>query len=147
MHTHIHTHIPTCIHTYIHAYTHIYIHTDIPTHGSPHLCERSGLPDLFATYVPAVTFEGDNIILFLQVTSASQCWHGGGLTRGRWGCQVARFLMKAVETVTSGRHLAGTAEYLNRWQDLSQRQCAASTGRTGTPGGRWYLGQGADLSG
>lgn len=34
--------------------------------GHGYLCS-SGLPELFAVYVPACTYEGDNIVLLLQV--------------------------------------------------------------------------------
>lgn len=34
--------------------------------GHGYLC-TSGLPELFAVYVPACTYEGDNIVLLLQV--------------------------------------------------------------------------------
>ncbi|KAG6492490.1 hypothetical protein ZIOFF_047453 [Zingiber officinale] len=36
--------------------------------GHGYLCS-SGLPELFAVYVPACTYEGDNIVLLLQVSS------------------------------------------------------------------------------
>lgn len=34
--------------------------------GHGYLCS-SGLPELFAVYVPACTYEGDNTVLLLQV--------------------------------------------------------------------------------
>jgi hypothetical protein len=34
--------------------------------GHGYLC-ASGLPELFAVYVPACTYEGDNVVLLLQV--------------------------------------------------------------------------------
>lgn len=34
--------------------------------GHGYLCS-SGLPELFAVYVPACTYEGDNVVLLLQV--------------------------------------------------------------------------------
>ncbi|KAF5175015.1 Acyl-coenzyme a oxidase, partial [Thalictrum thalictroides] len=48
--------------------------------GHGYLCS-SGLPELFAVYVPACTYEGDNTVLLLQV---------------------ARFLMKTVAQLGSG---------------------------------------------
>ena len=38
--------------------------------GHGYLC-TSGLPELFAVYVPACTYEGDNIVLLLQVSDTS----------------------------------------------------------------------------
>lgn len=40
--------------------------------GHGYLCS-SGLPELFAVYVPACTYEGDNVVLLLQVCGLS--WH------------------------------------------------------------------------
>ncbi|CAA7020357.1 unnamed protein product [Microthlaspi erraticum] len=57
----------------------------------------SGLPELFAVYVPACTYEGDNVVLQLQV---------------------ARFLMKTVSQLGSGKAPAGTTEYMGRAQHL-----------------------------
>jgi len=37
--------------------------------GHGYLCS-SGLPELFAVYVPACTYEGDNVVLLLQVLLA-----------------------------------------------------------------------------
>ncbi|XP_047308469.1 peroxisomal acyl-coenzyme A oxidase 1-like [Impatiens glandulifera] len=54
--------------------------------GHGYLCS-SGLPELFAIYVPACTYEGDNIVLLLQV---------------------ARFLMKTVSQLPSGKKPVGT---------------------------------------
>eukprot|EP00897_Mesotaenium_endlicherianum_P001166 jgi/Mesen1/1104/ME000123S00271 len=65
----------------------------------------SGLPELYASYVPAVTFEGDNTILFLQV---------------------ARYLVKAAGQAGKGERLTGTAEYLNDWRQLSSQPCSAT---------------------
>lgn len=69
--------------------------------------QASGLPELFASYVPAVTFEGDNTILLLQV---------------------AKYLVKAAAQVSKGQRMKGTAEYLNSWQELLSRSCGAQTG-------------------
>lgn len=70
--------------------------------------QASGLPELFASYVPAVTFEGDNTILLLQV---------------------AKYLVKAAGQVTKGQRMKGTAEYLNSWQSLLSQSCGAKTGQ------------------
>ncbi|ESQ52191.1 hypothetical protein EUTSA_v10016360mg [Eutrema salsugineum] len=59
----------------------------------------SGLPELFAVYVPACTYEGDNVVLQLQV---------------------ARFLMKTVSQLGSGKVPAGTTAYMGRAQHLLQ---------------------------
>ncbi|KAF3601346.1 hypothetical protein F2Q69_00034363 [Brassica cretica] len=59
----------------------------------------SGLPELFAVYVPACTYEGDNIVLQLQV---------------------ARFLMKTVSQLGSGKAPVGTTAYMARAQHLLQ---------------------------
>lgn len=40
--------------------------------GHGYLCS-SGLPELFAVYVPACTYEGDNVVLLLQVYKLT--WH------------------------------------------------------------------------
>ncbi|KAJ0262123.1 putative peroxisomal acyl-coenzyme A oxidase 1.2 [Hirschfeldia incana] len=59
----------------------------------------SGLPELFAVYVPACTYEGDNVVLQLQV---------------------ARFLMKTVSQLGSGKAPAGTTAYMGRAKHLLQ---------------------------
>ncbi|KAG2332706.1 hypothetical protein Bca4012_017727 [Brassica carinata] len=59
----------------------------------------SGLPELFAVYVPACTYEGDNVVLQLQV---------------------ARFLMKSVSQLSSGKAPAGTTAYMGRAKHLLQ---------------------------
>ncbi|XP_062073935.1 peroxisomal acyl-coenzyme A oxidase 1-like [Humulus lupulus] len=61
----------------------------------------SGLPELFAVYVPACTYEGDNVVLHLQV---------------------ARFLMKTVSQLVSGKKPVGTTSYLGRVEHLMQSQ-------------------------
>ncbi|KAM6588315.1 hypothetical protein CsatA_010920 [Cannabis sativa] len=61
----------------------------------------SGLPELFAVYVPACTYEGDNVVLLLQV---------------------ARFLMKTVSQLVSGKKPVGTTSYLGRVEHLMQSQ-------------------------
>ncbi|XP_047330734.1 peroxisomal acyl-coenzyme A oxidase 1-like isoform X2 [Impatiens glandulifera] len=61
--------------------------------GHGYLCS-SGLPELLAVYVPNCTYEGDNIVLLLQV---------------------ARFLMKTVSQLNSGKKPVGTTTaYLGR---------------------------------
>ncbi|KAK9716337.1 hypothetical protein RND81_06G226500 [Saponaria officinalis] len=62
----------------------------------------SGLPELFAVYVPACTYEGDNTVLLLQV---------------------ARFLMKTVAKLGSGEPFAGTIAYMGRAEHLMQSRC------------------------
>ncbi|GMH09557.1 hypothetical protein Nepgr_011398 [Nepenthes gracilis] len=69
--------------------------------GHGYLCS-SGLPELFAVYVPACTYEGDNIVLLLQV---------------------ARFLMKTVSQLGSGERPVGTTTYLLRLEHLLQCPC------------------------
>ncbi|RWR80636.1 Acyl-CoA oxidase [Cinnamomum micranthum f. kanehirae] len=66
--------------------------------GHGYLCS-SGLPELFAVYVPACTYEGDNTVLLLQV---------------------ARFLMKTVSQLGSGKQLVGTTAYMQRAEHLMQ---------------------------
>ncbi|KAJ6394257.1 hypothetical protein OIU77_023475 [Salix suchowensis] len=69
--------------------------------GHGYLC-ASGLPELFAVYVPACTYEGDNVVLLLQV---------------------ARFLMKTVSQLHSRKKPVGTTAYLGRLQDLLHCCC------------------------
>ncbi|KAK9927610.1 hypothetical protein M0R45_024786 [Rubus argutus] len=59
----------------------------------------SGLPELFAVYIPACTYEGDNVVLLLQV---------------------ARFLMKTVSQLPSGKKPIGTTSYMGRAEHLLQ---------------------------
>ncbi|KAF5460160.1 hypothetical protein F2P56_020047 [Juglans regia] len=66
--------------------------------GHGYLCS-SGLPELFSVYVPACTYEGDNIVLLLQV---------------------ARFLMKTVSQLGSGKQPVGTTAYMGRVEHLMQ---------------------------
>ncbi|KAH7514198.1 peroxisomal acyl-coenzyme A oxidase 1 [Ziziphus jujuba] len=66
--------------------------------GHGYLCS-SGLPELFAVYVPACTYEGDNIVLLLQV---------------------ARFLMKTVSQLGSDKKPVGTTAYFLRVEHLMQ---------------------------
>ncbi|RZS03092.1 hypothetical protein BHM03_00033196, partial [Ensete ventricosum] len=69
--------------------------------GHGYLCS-SGLPELFAVYVPACTYEGDNVVLLLQV---------------------ARFLMKTVSQLGSGKKPVGTTAYMGSVQHLLQSKC------------------------
>ncbi|KHG20798.1 Peroxisomal acyl-coenzyme A oxidase 1 -like protein [Gossypium arboreum] len=62
----------------------------------------SGLPELFAVYVPACTYEGDNVVLLLQVS---------------------RFLMKTVSQLGSGKKPVGTIAYMGRSEHLLQCRC------------------------
>ncbi|KAJ7944723.1 Acyl-coenzyme A oxidase [Quillaja saponaria] len=66
--------------------------------GHGYLCS-SGLPELFAVYVPACTYEGDNVVLLLQV---------------------ARHLMKTVSQLGSGKKPVGTTSYMGRVEQLVQ---------------------------
>ncbi|XAR54930.1 Acyl-CoA oxidase [Bertholletia excelsa] len=70
--------------------------------GHGYLCS-SGLPELFAVYVPACTYEGDNIVLLLQV---------------------ARFLVKTVSQLGSGKQPVGTTAYMGRAEHLMQCHCS-----------------------
>ncbi|CAL9210998.1 peroxisomal acyl-coenzyme A oxidase 1-like [Musa acuminata AAA Group] len=73
--------------------------------GHGYLCS-SGLPELFAVYVPACTYEGDNVVLHLQV---------------------ARFLMKTVSQLGSGKKPVGTTAYMGSVQHLMQSKCDVLT--------------------
>ncbi|XP_024394934.1 peroxisomal acyl-coenzyme A oxidase 1 [Physcomitrium patens] len=73
--------------------------------GHGFLC-ASGLPELYAAYVPACTYEGDNTILLLQV---------------------ARFLLKTLSQVSKVRPV-GTAAYLGNIKQLSTQNCKVSQG-------------------
>ncbi|KAF3324707.1 peroxisomal acyl-coenzyme A oxidase 1-like isoform X1 [Carex littledalei] len=66
----------------------------------------SGLPELFAVYIPACTYEGDNIVLLLQV---------------------ARFLMKTVSQLTTGKKPVGTTAYMGNIEHLMQCRCTVNT--------------------
>ncbi|KAF5187831.1 Peroxisomal acyl-coenzyme a oxidase, partial [Thalictrum thalictroides] len=69
--------------------------------GHGYLCS-SGLLELFAVYVPACTYEGNNTVLLLQV---------------------ARFLMKTVAQLGSGKKPVGTTSYMGRIEHLMQCRC------------------------
>ncbi|KAF6165692.1 hypothetical protein GIB67_012589 [Kingdonia uniflora] len=66
--------------------------------GNGYLCS-SVLPELFAVYVPACTYEGDNVVLLLQIE---------------------RFLMKTVSQLGSGKQPVGTTAYMGRVEHLLQ---------------------------
>lgn len=66
--------------------------------GHGYLCS-SGLPELFAVYAPACTYEGDNMVLLLQV---------------------ARFLVKTVSLLGTGKQPVGTTSYMGRAEHLMQ---------------------------
>ncbi|KAL4351354.1 hypothetical protein GQ457_06G037570 [Hibiscus cannabinus] len=62
----------------------------------------SGLPELFAVYVPACSYEGDNVVMLLQV---------------------GRFLMKTVSQLGSGKMPVRTIAYMGRAKHLLQCRC------------------------
>ncbi|KAF1873017.1 hypothetical protein Lal_00016135 [Lupinus albus] len=66
--------------------------------GHGYLCS-SGLPELFAVYVPSCTYEGDNVVLQLQV---------------------ARHLIKTISQLGSGKKPIGTTAYLGRLEQLNE---------------------------
>ncbi|PPS11486.1 hypothetical protein GOBAR_AA09160 [Gossypium barbadense] len=65
------------------------------------------LPELFAVYIPTCTYEGDNVVLLLQV---------------------ARFLMKTVSQLGSGKKPVGTTAYMGRAEHLMQCRCEVERG-------------------
>ncbi|PWA86570.1 acyl-CoA oxidase 1 [Artemisia annua] len=67
----------------------------------------SGLPELFAVYIPACTYEGDNVVLMLQV---------------------ARFLVKTVSELGHKKPV-GTTAYMGRVASLMQKNSAVQTGK------------------
>jgi len=69
--------------------------------GHGYLCS-SGLPELFAVYAPSCTYEGDNVVLLLQV---------------------GRFLMKTVSQLGSGKKLVGTIAYMGKIEHLLNCEC------------------------
>ncbi|GFQ07026.1 peroxisomal acyl-coenzyme a oxidase 1 [Phtheirospermum japonicum] len=71
--------------------------------GHGYLCS-SGLPELYAVYVPNCTYEGDNIVLLLQV---------------------ARFIIKTVSQLGTGKQPVGTIAYMGRIEHLMQCRCNA----------------------
>ncbi|CAA7393058.1 unnamed protein product [Spirodela intermedia] len=73
--------------------------------GHGYLCS-SGLPELFAVYVPACTYEGDNVVLLLQV---------------------ARFLVKTVSRLAAGKKPVGTTTYMGNAEHLMQCKSSASS--------------------
>nr|XP_043629352.1 peroxisomal acyl-coenzyme A oxidase 1-like isoform X2 [Erigeron canadensis] len=67
----------------------------------------SGLPELFAVYIPACTYEGDNVVLMLQV---------------------ARFLVKTVSELGHKKPV-GTTAYMGRVAALMQNSCSVQTAK------------------
>lgn len=65
----------------------------------------SGLPTLLASYVQNVTWEGDNNVMCLQT---------------------ARFLVKSLMSVLSGKQLVGSARYLEGLEGERAAKCAAA---------------------
>ncbi|KAH1249118.1 Peroxisomal acyl-coenzyme A oxidase 1 [Glycine max] len=66
--------------------------------GHGYLCS-SGLPELFAVYIPTCTYEGDNTVLLLQV---------------------ARHLIKTISQLGSRNKPVGTTSYIGRVEQLMQ---------------------------
>jgi len=58
--------------------------------GHGYLC-ASGLPELFAAYIPSCTYEGDNTLLFIQV---------------------GKFLVKTILNMKTSLRPQGTTQYL-----------------------------------
>nr|KAF6454504.1 acyl-CoA oxidase 1 [Rousettus aegyptiacus] len=73
-------------------------------HGYSH---SSGIPNIYVTFTPACTFEGENSVMMLQT---------------------ARFLMKSYDQVCSGKLLCGLVSYLNDLprQRIQPQQVAAA---------------------
>ncbi|GJR62217.1 peroxisomal acyl-coenzyme A oxidase 1, partial [Tanacetum coccineum] len=67
----------------------------------------SGLPELFAYYVPACTYEGENVVMMLQV---------------------ARFLMKTVSELGYKKPV-GTTTYMGRAKTLMLSNCVVQTSK------------------
>ncbi|KAL4584784.1 hypothetical protein LXL04_009394 [Taraxacum kok-saghyz] len=65
----------------------------------------SGLPELFAVYVPACTYEGENVVLMLQV---------------------AKFLVKTVSNL-GYKQPFGTTAYMGRMAALMENDCSVAT--------------------
>eukprot|EP00252_Welwitschia_mirabilis_P014717 TRINITY_DN3252_c0_g1_i1.p1 TRINITY_DN3252_c0_g1~~TRINITY_DN3252_c0_g1_i1.p1 ORF type:complete len:660 (+),score=129.61 TRINITY_DN3252_c0_g1_i1:80-2059(+) len=72
--------------------------------GHGYLCS-SGLPELFAMYIPACTYEGDNTILFIQV---------------------GKFLFKTTLKVKQGFQPEGTTHYLTQRDFYMENDCSVS---------------------
>ncbi|GFQ07027.1 peroxisomal acyl-coenzyme a oxidase 1 [Phtheirospermum japonicum] len=89
--------------------------------GHGYLCS-SGLPELFAVYVPSCTFEGDNIVLLLQARAMKTMARTGSFGPTRL---VARFLIKIVSQLGTGKQPVGTIAYMGRIEHLMQCRCNA----------------------
>ncbi|GJV74754.1 peroxisomal acyl-coenzyme A oxidase 1 [Tanacetum coccineum] len=81
---------------------------------------NSGLPELFAYYVPACTYEGENVVMMLQIRKG----HERGYVLE--GIEVARFLMKTVSELGYKKPL-GTTAYMGRVKTLMQSNCVIQT--------------------
>lgn len=87
----------------------------------------SGLPSLFAEYVPSCTYEGDNVRLSSSSPSCPHpcAWSGSAsLLASRAQVilylQTARYLMKALQQAQTGTKLKGGAKYLNDLAEQAQ---------------------------
>eukprot|EP01121_Diplochlamys_sp_Union-15-3_P017458 TRINITY_DN6146_c0_g1_i1.p1 TRINITY_DN6146_c0_g1~~TRINITY_DN6146_c0_g1_i1.p1 ORF type:complete len:676 (+),score=120.30 TRINITY_DN6146_c0_g1_i1:43-2028(+) len=68
--------------------------------------QASGIPLLYADYIPACTYEGDNVVLIQQT---------------------ARYLLKCFSTVQEGKSLQGNVRYLETALKKLKQRCAAKT--------------------
>ncbi|OXB81125.1 UNVERIFIED_CONTAM: hypothetical protein H355_005055 [Colinus virginianus] len=68
----------------------------------------SGIPDIYVTFTPSCTYEGENTVMMLQT---------------------ARFLVKSYNQVASGQRVAGMVSYLN---DLSRQRVQPQHSRAET---------------
>lgn len=75
--------------------------------GHGYLCS-SGLPELYAAYLPSCTYEGDNIIMFREV---------------------GRSLIRTLLNLQSGDIPTGTTAYLNKSKRLTTENCIVSNGK------------------
>ncbi|XP_051996364.1 peroxisomal acyl-coenzyme A oxidase 1 isoform X1 [Xyrauchen texanus] len=65
----------------------------------------SSLPDIYVTFTPTCTYEGENTVMMLQT---------------------ARYLVKSYKQVRAGQHLTGIVSYLNEPQSRIQPQSVSS---------------------
>lgn len=72
--------------------------------GHGYLC-ASGLPELFAAYIPSCTYEGDNTLLFIQV---------------------GKFLVKTILNMKTSLRPQGTTQYLADLDLLTKKNCEVS---------------------